>query len=72
VPATEGLKMNAATVSRLLNSKLPSLKNEYRVSTKNGEILVTVTDFQVQLILENAINNFGAMCVQTKDGFVVA
>jgi len=64
--------MNAATVSRLINSKVPSLKNEYKVTTKNGQIFVMVQDFQVQLMLENVINNFGAMCVDSKDGFVVA
>ena len=64
--------MNASTVSRQIGSLLPTLKSEYKVVSKDGKVLVLVEDFKTQLILENAANNFGYMCVDNPVGFEVA
>lgn len=64
--------MNASTVSRQIGSFVPALKSSYKVISKDGKVLVLVQDFKIQLILENAANNFGYMCVENTMGFEVA
>jgi hypothetical protein len=63
--------MNATTISRQINSLVPTLKGQYSVKNVDGKTVVTVNDFKIQLQLENALSNFGYMCSDVTNGFEV-